>query len=126
MSYKYLDAATLRGKTIKRIVQVESDRMEIDTDDGKCFLMYHSRDCCETVKVHDIVGELQALVGAPLTEAREESSDEWPSDVEKTKYTVSFTWTTYFFETETAKVRVRWLGESNGYYSESVEIEEVG
>ncbi len=122
---KYHDAAALRGKTITAISQVGNDRIEITTDDGKKYALLHEQDCCESVTIHDITGDLQSLVGSPLLVAREEADSEWPDDVEKSEYTESFTWTRYFFETETAKVRIRWHGESNGCYSESVQIEEL-
>ena len=124
-TYKYHDAAALRGKTIAAISQVGGGRIEITTDDGKRYAMLHEQDCCESVTIHDIVGDLQSLVGAPLVVAREETDSEWPADVEKSEYIESFTWTRYFFGTDTAKVRIRWLGESNGHYGEDVQIEEI-
>jgi len=122
---KYHDAATLRGKTITAISQIGGDRIEITTEDGKRYAMLHDQDCCESVTIHDIEGDLQSLVGSPLVVAREEADSEWPADVDKPEYTESFTWTRYFFATRNATVRIRWHGESNGYYSESVQIEEL-
>lgn len=129
MSYydKYLDAAVLRGKTLTAISQIGNDRIEISTDDGKRYALFHSQDCCESVEVHDVAGDLQSLLGSPLTVAREEIGEpgNWPEDVPKPYSTESFTWTSYFFETDTAKVRIRWFGQSNGYYSEGVSMAEV-
>ncbi len=130
MSYKYLDASALRGKKIKNISQVGSDRIEIETDDGKRYVMLHNQDCCESVSIHDISGgTLQDLVGFTITAARENSeSKEWPADVSKEdSYIESFTWTTYEFETlaTVTPIRIRWLGQSNGYYGEGVQIEEI-
>lgn len=122
---KYHDAAALRGKTITAISQIGRDRIEITTEDGKRYAMLPDQEYSELVTIHDIEGDLQSLVGAPLVAAREEADREWPADVEKPTYTYSFTWTSYFFDTEKAKVRIRWNGESNGYYSESVQIEEL-
>lgn len=125
MGLKYEDASALRGKTITSIEEVDTT-IRIETDDAKEYVMAHSQDCCESARIHDIVGDLQALVGSPLVVAREEvAKDEWPADVPNKEYNESYTWTTYFFETATAKVRIRWLVESDGYYSESVQIDEV-
>jgi hypothetical protein len=122
---KYHDAAVLRGKTITEITQSGNDELRITTNDGKQYLMHHEQDCCESVVIRDITGDLQSLVGSPLVVASEETGGDWPADVERPEWLDSYTWTTYFFETATAKVRVRWLGESNGYYSESVQIVEL-
>lgn len=125
-SYKYLDASALRGKTITSIVQIGSDRIEIETSDGKRYVMYHRQDCCESVRIYDVFGTLDSLIGSPLIVASEERSSEWPADVEKPEYRESYTWTSYLFAVQDHVVRIRWLGESNGYYSESVDIEEIG
>lgn len=129
MSYnrydKYLDASALKGKTITSISNLDDESIRFSTSDGKDYVMFHSQNCCESVMVHDIVGDLNSLVGNPLVVAREETSSVWPADVETREYVDSYTWTSYFFETATSKVRIRWLGESNGWYSESVQIEET-
>jgi hypothetical protein len=132
MSYKYLDASALRGKKIKNISQVGDDRIEIETDDGKRYVMLHDQDCCESVRIHDISGgTLQDLVGFTITAAREitecDPGGKWPDDVKRDEYEDSWTWTTYEFETlaTVAPLRIRWLGTSNGYYGEGVQIEEV-
>jgi hypothetical protein len=90
-------------------------------NDKEVFTFLHYQDCCESVSIEDIVGDLSDLVGEPLLIA-EEVSGETPADFDK-DYHESVTWTFYKFATRKGYVDVRWLGESNGYYSESVDLE---
>jgi hypothetical protein len=84
------------------------------------FVFFHYQDCCESVSIEDIVGDLQDLVGEPLLIA-EEVSGETPMDFNEMDHE-SVTWTFYKFATRKGYVDVRWLGESNGYYSEGVSL----
>jgi hypothetical protein len=101
------------GKTI-----TETDGATFKASDGTVFEFYHSQDCCESVDVDDIVGELSDLLDSPLLMA-EEVSTEGAREVERAN---SITWTFYRFATLKGTVTVKWLGESNGYYSESVDF----
>ena len=89
-------------------------------NDKEKFTFLHWQDCCESVTIDDIVGELSDLEGEPLLIA-EEVSGETPADDEE--YYESRSWTFYKFATRKGYVDVRWVGESNGYYSESVDLE---
>jgi hypothetical protein len=129
-NYKFLDAAAMKGLTVlsvKRTKEKYDDSITFSMSNGKSYKMFHKQDCCEGVNITSIVGDLESLIGSPIIVAREETDSEGsPADEQGPEYMDdSHTWTTYWFETETAKVRIRWLGTSNGYYSESVEIEEV-
>ena len=84
------------------------------------FVFFHSQDCCESVSIEDICGDLQDLVGEPLLIA-EEVSGETPVDFNEEEHD-SVTWTFYKFATRRGYVDVRWFGESNGYYSEGVSL----
>jgi hypothetical protein len=82
--------------------------------------MYHSQDCCESVYLYDIIGDLEDLIGSPILKASEESNND---DIEGTQTSDdSHTWTFYHFATMKGYVTLRWLGESNGYYSEGVDF----
>ncbi len=83
---------------------------------------YHSQDCCESVYIEDICGDLNDLVGAPLLVAEEVSDYDAEPRYEGEE---SYTWTFYKFATRKGYVDVRWYGTSNGYYSESVSVEFV-
>ena len=84
------------------------------------FVFFHQQDCCENVSIEDVCGDLEDLVGEPLLLA-EEVSGETPVDFNEREYE-SVTWTFYKFATRKGYVDVRWLGESNGYYSEGVSL----
>ena len=110
----------LVGKTLESVKETGEEMLFVCTD-GDAFRAYHMQDCCESVAIHDITGEIQSLIGSPIVEATEDvTSEDWPNDV-PTEYCESFTWTTHCFRTEAGnEVIVRWLGESNGYYGEDV------
>lgn len=91
--------------------------------DGTEYKFYHSQDCCEYVRVYDIIGDLDDLVGSPLVLAEEVSNKDDP--VTDFKPDESYTWTFYRFATVKGTVTVRWLGESNGYYSEDVSFRRI-
>ena len=83
------------------------------------FTFYHYQDCCESVYIYDIVGDIEDLVGTPILVAEEVSGTE-PAEY---RCSESCTWTFYKFATFKGWVDVRWVGESNGYYSEAVDLE---
>lgn len=109
------------GKTITEIEGgVGHDFIEFHTTDG-IYKMHHYQSCCESVYVEDITGDLEDLIGNPILLAEESTSGENPEGV-KVDYQDSFTWTFYKLATIKGYVDIRWYGESNGYYSESVDF----
>lgn len=114
----------MRGKTFTK-VYVTDDKQELifENDEFK-FTFSHEQDCCEGVQVEDVVGDLDDLVGRPLDIVEEVEYDRnfTPAGVKPVENPDSFTWTFYKFATIKGWVDVRWLGESNGYYSESVDF----
>ena len=89
--------------------------------DGSAMKMYHSQDCCESVTIDDINGDLNDLIGTTilLAELRTNINECGPVD----EYDESYTWSFYTFRTRKGFVDIRWYGTSNGYYSEDVDIE---
>lgn len=111
----------LIGKTLSEVHQDGSERIEFTTTEGKKYALFHAQDCCESVAINDVCGDLQDLVGSPIVQAEETTSSEDPADYPKREYAPeSLTWTFYRFATAKGAVVIRWIGESNGYYSESV------
>ena len=113
--------AQMLGKTFVRVTgDVGGYEMLFETANGERFMFAHQQDCCESVDINDIVGDLQDLCGEPMLVA-EEVQGETPVDFDEGDHE-SVTWTFYKFATRKGYVDVRWLGESNGYYSESVDL----
>jgi hypothetical protein len=111
----------LIGKTINKIDKNENEELIFYTDDNKIYRMYHEQDCCESVYIEDICGDLSDLIGMPIVMAEEvveegKAKDEWDE---------SSTWTFYKFATVKGYVTIRWYGTSNGYYSESVDFVDI-
>ena len=124
----------LIGKTLSRVTR-QDDQINFYCTDGIAYAMYHDQDCCENVSIEDISGDLNDLVGTPILIAEEvvtlEEIPEQAAKEEKRKreegedyydYRDSWTWTFYKFATIKGYVTIRWYGESNGYYSESVDF----
>ena len=111
--------AQMLGKTFVKVTgSVDGDAMLFETAEGERFMFAHQQDCCETVRINDIVGDLEDLVGEPLLISEEVKGATEPDE----EHYESYSYTFYKFATRKGYVDVRWLGESNGYYSESVEL----
>lgn len=108
----------LVGKTLTSVVQ-EPERVTFVCDDGTEYQQYHVQDCCESVWVEEVVGDLDDLLFTPILMAEvvtNNETDEWGD---------STTWTFYKLATVNGHVTIRWCGSSNGYYSESVDFVRV-
>jgi hypothetical protein len=122
-----MNVSELLGKTLKSVEQKGDDEIIFTTTEGDTYKLYHSQNCCESVRIEDINGDLQDLVGprSPLLQAEASTSNENPEAVKVSEYQDSFTWTFYKFATRKGYVTIRWYGESNGYYSEGVDFVQI-
>ncbi len=111
------------GKTIAKVNGKKGyNEMVFIATDGSWFHFYHEQDCCESVDIEDICGDLDDLIGTPITMAEEVSNiDDVPVDMGCHD---SYTWTFYKFGTNRGTVTVRWFGTSNGYYCEVPQYKE--
>ena len=124
----YEDIKNLIGKTISKI-EVDQYRIKIYIicTDGSTYEMYHQQNCCESVDLEDICGDLSDLIDSPILDAREEIKDGESTFICDLKVIepyeeASSTWTFYILRTLKGSVTLRWYGSSNGYYSESVQL----
>ena len=112
----------LKGRVLCRAENLNDEELRLYLTDFNYVRFYHDQDCCESVYIEDICGDLNDLVGSPLLEAEEVTSYEAEPKYEGEE---SYTWTFYRFRTRKGSVTVRWYGSSNGYYSESVSVSVV-
>lgn len=105
----------LQGEIVSKVCKVGEDEFYIQTKSGKVLKVYHEQDCCEAVYIEDediddVVGGYIHFVG--FVEGDEPQREMWDS----------YTWSFFKMDTSKGSVWLRWLGESNGYYSESVDV----
>jgi len=113
----------LLGKIIIKIEGKKGDEKLVFTlDNGERYHLWHYQNCCESVFLEDICGEIKDLLNSPITIAEETSSNKNPQGIEIPEDQESFTWTFYRIGTVKGFVSIRWYGQSNGYYSESVDF----
>jgi hypothetical protein len=105
------------GRVFTSVTQDGSEM--VFANETETFRFFHYQDCCESVHIDDIVGDLSDLEGEPLLMAEEVSGEAPVLD----DYHDVVEWTFYKFATRKGYVDVRWMGESNGYYSTSVSLE---
>lgn len=115
------------GKTVTSIEGLEkgSDEIIFHCSDGSHYKMYHEQDCCESVTVDDISGNINCLVGEPLLKAEEFTRVPDEEECNNNCLWDSVTFTFYNFATIKGYVQIKWFGESNGYYSEEVDFEQT-
>ena len=104
----------LQGMTITAVVYKEVNESLLIHLNTHVLEMIHHQECCESVYLADVVGSFEDLIGYPLLEVSESIVDIATADMSST---ASY----YNFKTVKASVQLRWVGESNGYYSETVD-----
>lgn len=115
---KFCNVDVLLGKTLTNI-NTSRNTIQFIVNSDESYSMYPDQDCCE---IEDICGDLDDLLNSPILLAEEVSNADDPDDRE---YSESHTWTFYKFSTIKGSVTIRWLGQSNGCYSEGVSFSRV-
>ena len=109
----HINVEEMLGQTFSRVVS-DGDTVTFENDEVR-YVLYHETDCCESVYVEDIMGDIEDLEGWPLLVSREDTNADGPETGDE-----SYTWTFYNFATFKGYVTIRFYGSSNGYYSEDV------
>jgi hypothetical protein len=119
---RHVEFSDLVGEVLDAVdIDREENQILLTTRSGRKFLVYHEQDCCETVAISDQDGNFDNLIGKPLIEARDFAVDTGESESDYDSQTT----TTLVFRVDDQTVVSRWIGDSNGYYSESVDIAEL-
>ena len=103
----------IQGMTITAVVYKETNESLLIHLNTHVLEMTHHQECCETVYLADVVGSFEDLIGYPLLEVSETIVNNEIGESSAASY--------YNFRTVKASVQLRWVGESNGYYSETVD-----
>lgn len=106
----------IQGHVFTHIEVIGEEEIILTRSDGEKLKFHHIQDCCESVYIESIVGDLDDLIDTEvlIAEERVETGENMYSD--------SCTYTFYTFRTIKGSVDIRWNGVSNGYYSESVDL----
>ena len=112
-SNKRCDIDNLVGKVIKGWAYSD-EYFQILTDDC-VYIFYHEYSCCESVWLTQVDGISDKLIGSRIVIA-EEVVDEKDTECGH------ITWTFYKIGTNKGMIDFRFQGESNGYYSETVDL----
>lgn len=117
----------LVGLKIIDISGLEEDSYEavIKFENGATLTQLHHQDCCESVQIEQVDGNYKRHIGAIFFGLEEKVADlndpDFPYD--KDRSYDSATATFYTLTTSKGYLDWRWVGESNGYYSESVSMD---
>jgi hypothetical protein len=129
-----LNVDVMLGEVLKNVIRINAHETESSYGDeeiifelvsGKKYKLFHRQDCCESVTIKDISGDLNDLVGLPLKMSEEVASFDENAKISESRGGDSHTWTFYKFATEKGYVTMSWYGTSNGYYSEGVNFTEA-
>lgn len=118
MFIREVEFETLKGKILINIECKGDNEIQFTDSENNIYHMYHEQDCCEEVYIKDICGNLSHLLDSPITMAEcivnkgNIDEDEWGTG----------TWTFYKLATVKGYATISWYGESNGYYSETVDF----
>ena len=116
---RYRNSCDIKDMVGKKVVGVycDEENFQILTDDG-VYAFYHEQSCCESVWLTQVDGINDKIIGSCIVIA------EVVTDEKDTEYG-HITWSFYKIGTNKGMIDFRWCGESNGYYSETVDLVKI-
>lgn len=118
----YCDIKDMVGKKITGIYYDE-ENFQILTDDC-IYIFYHEQDCCESVYLTQVDGISDKIIGSRIVIAEVVTKTGEHGVIDTDEYD-SITWSFYKIGTNKGMIDFRWCGESNGYYSETVDLVKI-
>ena len=113
---RYRNSCDIKDMVGKKVLGIyyDEENFQILTDDG-VYAFYHEQSCCEDVWLTQVDGISDKIIGSRIVIA-EVVTDE------KSVAGGSITWSFYKIGTNKGMIDFRFQGESNGYYSETVDL----
>ena len=113
---RYRNSCDIKDMVGKKITGIyyDEEHFQIRTDDC-VYAFYHEQSCCESVYLTQVDGISDKIIGSRIVMAEE------VVDEKDTEYG-HIAWTFYKIGTTKGIIDFRFQGESNGYYSESVDL----
>jgi hypothetical protein len=121
-----VDISELIGKVVIDIKYNHNEFILVCSDknnDEIYYRFYHEQDCCESVWLEDIVGDLSDLIPNPILKAEVKENVDFELPKTHAEYDSSTNWTFYTLATFYGYVDLRFFGQSNGYYSTAVSLQ---
>ncbi|MGL5050328.1 MAG: DUF7448 domain-containing protein [Fusobacteriaceae bacterium] len=124
----------LINKTITKVEELdEQTLLRIHVKEGGYLDFVHIQDCCECVWLEDGFEELKMMEGQKVLSAynddnNDDNYDKYGDDdnydliLEEWGSSTTGTWTFYNISTKNTDACLRFIGVSNGNYSETVEL----
>ena len=116
-----VDFLELKGKVFSDIKGLSegSEIVRFYIGDKLAYVLVHLQECCESVYIEDVCGDINDIIGSEILMAEEASNNDGGR---LSEYDKSYTWTFYKLATIKGYVTIRWYGTSNGYYGESATL----
>ena len=116
---RYRNSCDIKDLNGKKVIGIyyDEENFQILTDDC-VYAFYHEYSCCESVWLTQVDGISDKIIGSRIVIA-EVVTDEKDTEDGHT------TWSFYKIGTNKGMIDFRWQGESNGCYSETVDLVKI-